>query len=127
VPVAIVAGRRARILEHSCAENDVNDQNVRSAPAQIPSRPALGRVESPAETTPAPGFPGRRSAGWWVRAQASCHQDVPSRTKVCTPAGRPAGNQRAHPSSTARKRTAYPDGPPLRPRRRAAGRTRLLA
>jgi len=31
VPVAIVAGRRARILEHSCAENDVNDQNVRSA------------------------------------------------------------------------------------------------
>jgi len=35
VPVAIVAGRRARILEHSCAENDVNDQNVRSADAHI--------------------------------------------------------------------------------------------
>jgi len=56
------------------------------------------------------------------------HQGAPSRAKLCEPAGRPAGNQRAYPSSTARKRTTYPGGLPTRPGvRAAAGRTRLLA
>jgi hypothetical protein len=47
VPVAIVAGRQARLLEHSCAENDVNDQNVRSPSANLPrSMGPTGRLKA---------------------------------------------------------------------------------
>jgi len=54
MPPAIVAGRRARLLEHSCAENDVSTQNVRSVirpsagrAAAARGRPAVSRCPSP--------------------------------------------------------------------------------